>query len=328
MIIQSIMINHPGVFSTVQDLGRRGFLDSGIPPSGAMDKLSYKLGNLLVGNPEDAPALEMTAHGLSFTAGGELVMALTGGRFEASVNKQPIPPWRTVRLRAGDKVRIGKALEGWRGYLCLAGGVQVPPVLGSRSTYGLGGLGGFRGRALQKGDELAVGAPARPLGELGGRRVAPAVIPDPGEARVLRVVPGPQDDHVLPASLEAFFSQEFLVQPNSNRVGYRFLGPQLFFKDRGLSRDAGADPSNIVDDGNAIGAIQVPSGKEAICLGPDGVTMGGYVKIACLISSDMDRMAQLRLQEKIKFQAVTVEEAHAIMRARAALAQESSIIPA
>lgn len=328
MSTESLIINNPGIFTTIQDLGRRGFLDSGIPPSGAMDKLSFKLGNLLVGNPEDAAALEMTTHGISFEATQDMIIAITGAQFEASLNGQPMPLWHTVLVKSGDKVRIGKALQGWRGYLCIAGGIDVPMVLGSRSTYTMGGLGGCKGRALKKGDSLPVQQPAERLDKLQGYRVDPAVIPDLAEARELRVVLGPQDDHVQSESLEAFASQQFLVLHNSNRVGYRFQGPQLFFKEKGLSKDAGSDPSNIVDDGNAIGAIQIPAGKEPICLGPDGVTMGGYVKIACLISSDMSRMAQLRLQEKINFKVVSIEQAHKILRAGLSKVDQSRIIPA
>jgi allophanate hydrolase subunit 2 len=127
------------------------------------------------------------------------------------------------------------------------------------------------------------------------------------------VILGPQDDHVKTESVEAFLNTAYQVSHNSNRVGYRFEGPQLYFRRREKSKDAGSDPSNIVDDGNAIGAIQIPAGKEAICLGPDGVTMGGYVKIACLITADMDQMAQVRLGDKIHFKAVKVDQAREIL---------------
>ena len=142
----------------------------------------------------------------------------------------------------------------------------------------------------------------------------------------LRVVLGPQDDHVKPESLETFLGTPYRVSINSNRVGYRFEGPQLYFHDREQSKDAGSDPSNIVDDGNAIGAIQIPAGKEPICLGPDGVTMGGYVKIACLIAADMDKMAQVRLGDKIRFESVTVDEAREILLESIGRVDEASII--
>jgi allophanate hydrolase subunit 2 len=189
----------------------------------------------------------------------------------------------------------------------------------------MGGLGGVRGRILKKGDQLGLGAPVLSLDKLEGRRVKKTVPPDPDAHSELRVVLGPQDDHVTDESVETFTSQPYRVSPNSNRVGYRFEGPQLFFKNRAKSLDAGADPSNIVDDGNAVGAIQIPAGKEPICLGPDAVTMGGYVKIACLISADMDRMAQCRLEESIHFKAVSVEQAREILQGSLSRLSEDSI---
>jgi allophanate hydrolase subunit 2 len=137
---------------------------------------------------------------------------------------------------------------------------------------------------------------------------------------------GPQDDHVKEESIEVFLGTPYRVSVNSNRVGYRFEGEQLYFKEREESRDAGSDPSNIVDDGNAIGAIQIPAGKEPICLGPDGVTMGGYVKIACLITADMDRMAQVRLREYVRFRKVTVEEARSILQQSVRSVHEDNIL--
>lgn len=316
----------PGIFSTVQDLGRRGYFASGIPPSGAMDRSALRLGNLLVQNALGEAGLEMTAFGLTLRVLQETVVALTGGRFEASLNGNLLPWWESVSLRPGDLLTVGRAVSGWRGYLCAAGGIDVPPVLGSKSTYTLGGLGGVRGRVLKKGDRLEVGVPRAPLDALKGRKVKQEILPRPGEEKVLRVVLGPQDDHVKKESVADFLNSEYRVSIRANRVGYRFEGPQLFFQERAESRDAGLDPSNIVDDGNAIGAIQIPAGKEPICLGVDGVTMGGYVKIACLIAADMDRMAQLPLREVLRFKSVTVEEARAILEERLGKVREENIV--
>jgi allophanate hydrolase subunit 2 len=199
-------------------------------------------------------------------------------------------------------------------------------VLGSKSTYTLGGLGGVRGRLLKKGDLLEVGVPRAPLDSLPGRRAKKEILPRFGAEKVLRVVLGPQDDHVKEASVADFLNSDYRVSIRANRVGYRFEGPQLFFKERAESRDAGSDPSNIVDDGNAIGAIQIPAGKEPICLGVDGVTMGGYVKIACLIAADMDRMAQLPLREAVRFQSVTVQEARSILQEALGKIREENVI--
>ena len=322
----TLEVIHPGIFSTVQDLGRRGHFASGIPPSGAMDRFALRMGNLLVQNPLGEAGLEMTGLGMTVRALQETVVALTGGRFEAALNGNPLPLWETIALRPGDLLSVGKALTGWRGYLCVAGGIDVPQVLGSRSTYTLGGLGGVRGRTLKKGDLLEVGLPRVSLDSIQGRKVKEALLPKPGAEKTLRVVLGPQDDHVQEESIEVFLNSDYRVSIRANRVGYRFEGPQLYFKERAESRDAGLDPSNIVDDGNAIGAIQIPAGKEPICLGVDGVTMGGYVKIACLIAADMDRMAQLRLREVMRFKRVTVEEARSILEESLEKIKEENII--
>ena len=322
----TLEVIHPGIFSTVQDLGRRGHFASGIPPSGAMDRFALRMGNLLVQNPLGEAGLEMTGLGMTVRALQETVVALTGGKFEAALNGNPLPPWETIALRPGDLLSVDKALTGWRGYLCVAGGIDVPQVLGSRSTYPLGGLGGVRGRILKKGDLLEVGLPRVALDSIQGRKVKEALLPRPGAEKTLRVVLGPQDDHVQEESIEAFLNSDYRVSIRANRVGYRFEGPQLYFKERAESRDAGLDPSNIVDDGNAIGAIQIPAGKEPICLGVDGVTMGGYVKIACLIAADMDRMAQLRLREVMRFKRVTVEEARSILEESLEKIKEENII--
>jgi antagonist of KipI len=302
-----------GVFTTIQDLGRKGYFASGIPPSGAMDRFALKTGNLLVKNPLDEAGIEMTAMGMKLRVLRETVIALTGAEFSAKLNGDSIALWETIYLKKGDLLSIEKLNRGWRGYLCVTGGIDVPPVLGSKSTYTLGGLGGIRGRILKRGDLIPAGIPRSSLDSLKGRKAKESVLPEAGSEKELRVVLGPQDDHVKEESIEVFLNTPYRVSIRSNRVGYRFEGPQLFFKGRPESRDAGLDPSNIVDDGNAIGAIQIPAGKEPICLGPDGVTMGGYVKIACLIAADMDRMAQLKPKDLARFKSVTVEEARSIL---------------
>jgi biotin-dependent carboxylase-like uncharacterized protein len=267
----------PGIFTTIQDLGRRGYFASGIPPAGAMDRFALRM-------------VEITALGMKVEVVKAAVIALTGADFDAKLNGTRVPPWQTVEVHKGDTLSLSGAKTGWRGYLCVAGGIDVPHVLGSKSTYTMGGLGGVRGRKLKKGDLLEAGPARVPLESLKGRRVKEDVLPKPGAERELRIVLGPQDDHVKKDSIEVFLNTPYRVSANSNRVGYRFEGPQLFFEEREASKDAGSDPSNIVDDGNAIGAIQIPGGTEPICLGPDGVTMGGYVKIASDGTSEAERL--------------------------------------
>jgi len=307
-------IVQPGVFSTVQDLGRKGYLASGIPPSGAMDRFALKMGNLLVKNPMGEAGIEMTAIGLSVRVLKNTAVAFTGGVFGVKINRKPIPMWEAVEVQENDILSVGKPEEGWRGYLCVAGGIDVPLVLGSKSTYTMGALGGFRGRPLKKGDIVLGGSSQERLQALRGRKIKGTVLPNLDDAKVLRVVMGPQDDYVAQESIETFLSVPYKVSPKANRVGYRFEGSQFKFKQLKKAKDAGSDPSNIVDDGNAIGAIQIPGGVEPICLAVDGVSMGGYVKIACLIAADMDRMAQLRIGDTMKFESVTVDEARDILK--------------
>ena len=316
----------PGIFTTIQDLGRKGYFASGIPPSGAMDRFALRMGNLLVKNPIDEAGIEMTAIGMKARVLKETIIALTGAEFSAKLNGDSLPLWQAVYLKEGDFLSIEKPRRGWRGYLCVAGGIDVPPVLGSKSTYTLGGLGGIRGRTLKKGDLIPAGIPRSSLDKLKKRKVKESVLPEAGSEKELRVVLGPQDDHVKEESIEVFLNTPYQVSIRSNRVGYRFEGPQLFFKERPESRDAGLDPSNIVDDGNAIGAIQIPAGKEPICLGVDGVTMGGYVKIACLITADMNRMAQLKPKDLVKFKSVTVDEARSILLQSIERVKEENIL--
>lgn len=304
---------HPGIFTTVQDLGRTGYLASGIPPSGAFDRFALKMGNLLLKNPFGEAGLEMTALGPTVRVLHDTAIAFTGGHFNAKKNGEPIPQWRTVEARKDDVMSFGKAEMGWRGYLCVAGGIDVPVVLASKSTYTMGALGGFRGRPLKTGDIIQAGPAREPLESIRGRKVKREVLPDLEAGKVLRVVMGPQDDYVAEESIEAFLTSPYKVSHRANRVGYRFEGPRFSFKEVNKAKDAGSDPSNIVDDGNAIGAIQIPGGVEPICLAVDGVSMGGYVKIACLITADMDRMAQLKIGDSMRFKRVGVDEARSIL---------------
>ncbi|HEY7678222.1 MAG TPA: biotin-dependent carboxyltransferase family protein [Candidatus Methylomirabilis sp.] len=323
MSAPTLEILEPGFLSTIQDLGRRGYFAAGIPPSGAFDRFALRVGNLLVGNHPGEAGIEMTLQGGRFRVLRDVVVALTGADMEATQDGAALPRWEALPLRAGTELACGVAGVGCRGYLCLAGGVDVPSVLGSKSTYLIGKLGGIRGRPLTTGDRLDAppDVPAKP-----GRRLKPALIPSYGSEVELRVILGPQDDHVTEESARAFVTRPYKVSSRADRVGYRFEGPEFEFRERAKAIEAGSDPSNIVDDGNAIGAIQIPGGKEAICMGPDGVSMGGYVKIACLIAADMDRMGQAKPWDTVHFRAVTHEEATAALRDSLARASEANLI--
>lgn len=316
MATSVLNIIYPGIFSTVQDFGRKGYLADGIPPSGAMDNFALRMGNLILKNIISEAGIEMTSIGLKANVEENAVIALTGAEADAKLNNQPIPLWTAIEIKRGDTLNIGAISKGFRSYLCVAGGIDVPLFLGSKSTYSMGRLGGIRGRALRRGDIISVGNPSTPIDGIKGRRAKDSLLAEYKEEKdiyKLRVVLGPQDDHVKDESIATFLGSDYKTSIHCNRVGYRFEGPQLFFKERIKAKEAGSDPSNIVDDANSIGAIQIPGGKEPICLGPDGVSMGGYVKIACLIKADMDRMAQIPTKATVRFEKVTVGEAREIL---------------
>jgi biotin-dependent carboxylase-like uncharacterized protein len=325
----------PGVLTTVQDIGRPGYLADGIPPSGAFDTTALKLANLLVGNdPGDylltgddpGPAgLEMTLRGPALRALRDTVIAVTGADMPVTVNGEAAPNWAAVPVRAGDEIVVGSARGGLRGYLAVAGGIDVPLVLGSRATNVRAGLGGVSGRALKAGDRLPAGAGGlvgvNGLTGAAGRRIRPDRVPARATPAELRVVLGPQDHLFTPDSVSAFLTTEWKLSPTSDRMGCRFVGPALTFRPRPehLTVQAGADPSNIVDDAICVGSIQVPSGLEPIVMGVDGPSLGGYAKIATVISPDLCRLAQVRPGEPVRFRAVDPDEAHELHLAARAI---------
>jgi antagonist of KipI len=314
----------PGLQTTVQDLGRPGYLADGIPPSGAFDAAALKLANLLVGNEvgdhvlvgtePGAAGLEMLLVGPSLRVLGHTVIAVTGADLQPMVNGKPIPMWTSIRVQAADEITFAAARSGARGYLGVAGGLAVPPVLGSRATNVRAGIGGLGGRALLPRDVLAARPPSRRVEELAGRRIRPQLIPVHRAPARLRVVLGPQDHLFTPESVATFLDTNWRLSPTSDRMGCRFVGPALKFLPRPghLVAQAGSDPSNIVDDSICIGSIQVPSGLEPIAMGVDGPSLGGYAKIATVISPDLSVLAQLKPHEVTRFQAVDPEEAEQI----------------
>jgi biotin-dependent carboxylase-like uncharacterized protein len=313
-----------GLQSTVQDVGRPGHLRTGIPVSGAQDSFALRMGNLVVGNGAGDPYLvgkdpglagvEMQFLGMKLRALKDMVIAATGAFMDPKINGQPMPMWEAVRVKEGDQVFFGAAKKGARGYLTVAGGIDVPVFLGSRSTYTRGTLGGHEGRALKKGDVLKVGAPSLPLSKLEGRKAPEASVPTYSAPWEFRVVLGPQNYLFTDESVETFLTADWKLSPTSDRMGARFIGPKLEFKPRPdyLVAMAGSNPSNIVDDVSPVGGVQVPGGLEPIAFGADGPSMGGYAKIATLITPDIGRLGQAKPGEICHFRAVDVEEATAI----------------
>lgn len=301
-----ILISEPGPLTTVQDRGRFGQLRFGIPPSGPMDAFSHAIANRLVGNADAAAALECTLAGPRFSVDAPCALAVTGADMPVRINGSAAPMWTTLVLAPGDEVRVGMARSGLRGYLAFSGGIAVPTVLGSRSTYLRGRLGGMQGRMLARGDVLRLDPAPMP------RRVKLAAdrIPVHGGEAQARVVLGPQQDRFARRGIEAFLASPYAMLPQSDRMGARLQGERI-------EHSAGHD---IVSDGTALGSVQVPGDGQPIVLLLDRQSTGGYTKIATMCSFDIGRIAQLRPGQSVRFHAVSVAQAHAVLAAgRAAM---------
>lgn len=295
-----IRVLDPGPQTTVQDLGRRGYLRYGIPESGPVDRAAFVLANRLVGNPDGAAGVECTLAGPRIEMLRAGAIAATGAEMPLSVNDREAPRWRALPVRAGDVVRLGPARSGVRGYLAFAGGLDVPPVLGSRSTYLRGGLGGYNGRALQRGDELGGGAAGPPP----GRAVRPAAVPRYDTEAEIRVILGPQADRFTPGGIAAFLEGPYEMTPRSDRMGARLRGPRIEH----------ARGHDIVSDGIPLGGVQVVGDGQPIVLLVDRQSTGGYTKIAAVCSFDIGRLGQVRPGERLRFRAIGVDAAHALLR--------------
>ncbi|APQ11274.1 allophanate hydrolase [Pseudomonas oryzihabitans] len=309
----SLKVLKPGLATSVQDGGREGYYHLGIPPSGALDQYALRAANLLVGNPATAAVLECTLLGPQFEVQRDALVAICGAAMTPRLDGAEMPLDTAFRVRAGQVLGFDFIKAGARGYIAIDGGIAVPPVLDSRSTYGLGAIGGFNGRRLQAGDEL-------PLGEPNTRGQEGLVLPrslqiDVGGEVSLRVLPGLYHHRLTAQAAERFFADTWTVGSEADRTGYRFKGgTPLVFEPREQPFGAGSDPSNIVDACYPIGSIQVPGGLEPIILHRDAVSGGGYATIGTVISPDLNLMAQMQPNQKARFVAITLEEALAARR--------------
>jgi len=306
----------PGFATTVQDLGRPGYYHLGIPLSGAMDRYALAAANLLVGNAEGDAGLEAVFMGPEIRFRAEGCVAVTGATMPPKLDGVEQPGWTAFQVRAGQMLSFGTLKSGARAYIAIAGGIDVPIVLGSRSTYALGALGGHEGRALKAGDVLPVGK-ARRQAKHGAS--VPLPLQDKEGEPVLRVLRGLYWHRVTEQAGRGFFEDGWKVAPEADRIGYRFRGGRpLEFVPRAPPFGAGSDPSNIVDSCYPYGSIQVPGGTEPIVLHRDAVSGGGYFMIGAVISADMDRIGQLQPHQPVRFQPIDMEGA---LVARAGRAQ-------
>jgi antagonist of KipI len=308
-----ITILRPGLLTTLQDRGRTGLQKYGVIMSGAMDSFALRMANLLVGNEENAAVLEITLMGPQLRFDTDGLISICGGSLSPEINGEPVPEWRPVYVKAGSILVFKQCKTGCRVYLAAAGGFHAEEALGSRSTYLRAGIGGYEGRALQKGDVVVTDAPSEqaearmePIKAQGPAAfssvnwsIGRELMPDYQENPVVRVVRGAQADLFARQSLQAFYSEPFEVHPQSDRMGYRLKGQVLEM----------AEKQELISEAVCRGTIQVPPEGQPILLMADCQTTGGYPKIAQVITVDLPVVAQVKPGETISFTEISLEEA-------------------
>lgn len=291
-----------GMQTTIQDLGRYGYQSQGISVSGAMDVRSFKIANLLIDNPENEAELEITLIGPTLEFTEDVIIAITGGNFNPTLNGEPAPMYQALFIHKGDVLKFGSAMTGSRCYVAFSSYLSVPVVMGSRSTNLKSRIGGYNGRKLQDGDFVDFRIKRKYLPFFLSRKLELNEFED--VEATLRVVMGPQDDMFIKAGIETFLNEEFIVTSEFDRMGCRLDGPYI----------ASEKASDIISDGIAFGAIQVPAHGRPIIMLADRQTTGGYAKIANVISVDIPKLVQRKTDHKIRFQAVSVEEAQKLYK--------------
>ena len=293
-------IVNPGVLTTVQDLGRIGYGQYGIPVSGAMDRFSFQTANLLTGNDPGDAGLEITLYRLKLEILRSVRISITGGDMNPTLNGEPLPMWQTLDLPAGSTLLFKNIRGGARAYLAVEGGIDSPVQLGSRSTHQKALLG----TTLKKGDIVQT-FPVE--GTASNHQLPESLIPTLPKQAEIRVILGPQDDLFTRKGMDTFLSETYTITSQSDRQGYRLEGELI-------AHVSGAD---IISDAILPGSIQVPGNGQPIIMMMDAQTTGGYPKIACVIGPDIDILAQMLPGRKVRFRDVTIEEAHRIVHAQA-----------
>lgn len=294
-----------GWLTTVQDLGRYGYQQYGVPAAGAIDRFSAIVGNRLVGNSDYAAVLELTLKGPELQFEQDTIIAMTGADLYPTINGSSVPLWESITIQRGSRLSFGTKRAGSRAYLAIAGGINVPLVLGSRSTHCASETGGFQGRPLKPGDILLCGRNSGELADrLIGKRLPDRLLPRYERSITLRIIPDPQQDFFVKQSLATLTEVTYTVSPQSNRMGYRLNGPKVVHE--------GSMP--FISDGTAMGALQVPSNGQPILLMADRQTTGGYPKIAVVISADLPLAAQLAPGDSITFTPCTIAQAQRALR--------------
>ena len=293
-----------GWLTTVQDLGRYGHQHFGISVSGAMDSFSAIVANRLVGNQDQAAMLELTLKGPELEFDRDAVIAITGADLSPTVNGTAVPMWQSLVISRGSRLSFGLPRSGARAYLAIAGGIEVPLMLGSRSTHYASETGGLGGRPVKQGDRLCCEKPVQSVYRFIDRRLPDELILHYQRSVTLRLIPGPQQSYFGDKALTTLMGSHYSVSPQSDRMGYRLTGPQIISK----------GSAQCISDGTAMGALQIPSDGQPILLMADRQTTGGYPKIAVVISADLPLAAQLAPGDRITFTRCTVSQAQTVLR--------------
>lgn len=289
-----------GGLATIQDSGRKGWMQFGVPASGPMDVFAFQAANALVGNPGECAVIEMGLGHATFRARQDCIMAVTGAGYQLSIYIWEFPLWGSFFVRAGWKIRLNKTEDGMWAYLAVQGGIQTEPVLGSRSTYLRGTFGGFEGRPLQIGHMIKTDIPSHSSYELAARTLPEEARPNYCDDPTVDVIMGPQTDDFTDESLQTFLSSEYSVSLTSDRMGYRLEGPPLTHRRQ----------TELISEGMTCGAIQVPSNGQPIVMMADCPTTGGYPKIAAVARADLPLLAQcVPNKSTIRFRETMVNKA-------------------
>ena len=290
----------PGAYTTVQDRGRFGYQQFGVPVCGVVDSFAYRLANALVGNFQGQAVLEATIFGPTLKVLNQGLIAVTGGNLLPLLNNSPLPMWESVAVQPDDILQFKGVKNGCRAYIAVAGGIDVPKVMGSRSTYVAGKIGGINGRPLAAGDRLNKG---EGIGKAGDR-VTSDLIPIYSHDIEIRVILGPQDDY-FSEGIDKFFASTFKVSTKADRMGYRLEGSQIMQRE--------VIEKSIISEPSVPGGIQVPPDGQPIILLVEQ-TVGGYTKIATVISSDIGKVGQAKPGDQIHFRQVEIDKAHQILK--------------
>lgn len=305
--MHTVEVLKPGALTTIQDRGRRSHMRYGVSRCGAMDQFAYRMGNLLAGNADDGlPALEVTLLGPRLRAHERIGLAITGANLAPEVDGEAVPMWRFVLLEPGQELSFRGGRDGCRSYVCFTGGVVVPSMLGSGATHTRAAIGGLP-RALVAGDQLQLAPVPTDFAAMRARNRLPEFLwPTSRATCVVDTLPGPQESRFAPDSVRGFYDAEYIVTPQSDRMGYRLSGPAL----------QRLDDVELITEATPPGSVQVPHDGLPIVLMPDAAVTGGYPKVAIATSVALDRLAQVRPGERIRFAPIGLEAAHQAIRDR------------